>query len=177
MHSTKCCDCLKFKNFIAATCIQPKKPDTTAGATQHWWYNSVTGLCEPFMWGPGTTTSPASSNGNNFITQEHCYSYCGGSNSLLANNYSICCKNLFNLACQRGVPRLNNRAAFTDPIPRVTTCSADAGCAAVNNLPYTCRTTANPPQCCPLKTSNTTYQTTGVNILTPCTFLVSWNVH
>lgn len=75
-------DLLKIIFFVAFTCIQPKQEaksnvDKSISVRPRWWFNSVTGICEQFMWDPWDETEVQSPN--NFKTREHCESYCGNS--------------------------------------------------------------------------------------------------
>uniref|UniRef100_A0A8R1EIM6 BPTI/Kunitz inhibitor domain-containing protein n=2 Tax=Caenorhabditis japonica TaxID=281687 RepID=A0A8R1EIM6_CAEJA len=58
----------------ALACIQPQLTGPNPSEPR-WWYNSVTGTCQQFMWDSGATEAKFHSP-NNFKTIQHCESYC-----------------------------------------------------------------------------------------------------
>lgn len=65
--------------IVVFTCMQPKNEaklnvDKPNDVRPRWWFNSVTGQCEGFMWDPWDETQVQSPN--NFRTREHCESFC-----------------------------------------------------------------------------------------------------
>lgn len=74
-----------FIQYLALACIQPKIPDTGPGPETRWYYNSVTGTCEQFLWATGGTKG----NANNFRSKDHCESYCRDSMFRYSTNESF----------------------------------------------------------------------------------------
>ncbi|KAL3103012.1 hypothetical protein niasHT_026460 [Heterodera trifolii] len=116
----------------AFTCIQPKRvadngAATPAGVRARWWFNSVTGTCEQFMWDPWeekTLQSP-----NNFKTREHCESYCRDT-------------------CKRGSPQYKHGNTQNDDEPisacqSTSTCGPHFECTAIGSLHLCCPTVQN----------------------------------
>jgi hypothetical protein len=63
--------CVSVPAFI---CMQPTA--TGPNPTEpRWWFNSVTGMCQQFLWDPVASGSGEHSP-NNFRTVEHCESFC-----------------------------------------------------------------------------------------------------
>uniref|UniRef100_A0A914VUL2 BPTI/Kunitz inhibitor domain-containing protein n=1 Tax=Plectus sambesii TaxID=2011161 RepID=A0A914VUL2_9BILA len=118
----------------AFTCIQSRQtPSTAITAETRYWYNSVTGGCEPFLWDPFDTTGIDVSP-NNFRTLEHCQSYCGGT-------------------CDRGSPAYETPTTSTnvyDQTPDLCTYTTD--CADSTN--YACELVDSNSYCCPTVASN-----------------------
>ena len=66
--------CVSFASISALACTQPQA--TGPNPTEpRWWYNSVTGTCQQFLWDP-TAINQYEHSSNNFRTVEHCESYC-----------------------------------------------------------------------------------------------------
>jgi hypothetical protein len=132
----------------AFTCIQPKRAtEVGINLETRYWYNSITNLCEPFTW----SNKEPLSNSNNFRTIEHCMSYCGKTG-------------------RRGAPKLSARAAPTEPLQRIITCSEDQTCITANTVTFTCNRTALPAQCLSTKASTCSNSGARVYITIPETF-------
>uniref|UniRef100_A0A915PL09 BPTI/Kunitz inhibitor domain-containing protein n=1 Tax=Setaria digitata TaxID=48799 RepID=A0A915PL09_9BILA len=108
----------------AFTCIQPKheaNPNAaeSTGVRPRWWFNSVTGTCEQFMWDPWDDSEIQSPN--NFKTREHCESYCRDT-------------------CKRGSPEYS-----TSNEKLISNCQTTASCSSN----YHCKTIGWRQFCCP----------------------------
>uniref|UniRef100_A0A158R459 BPTI/Kunitz inhibitor domain-containing protein n=1 Tax=Syphacia muris TaxID=451379 RepID=A0A158R459_9BILA len=107
----------------AFTCIQPTA--TGPNPTEpRWWYNSVTGMCQQFLWDPVASGSGEHSP-NNFRTIEHCESYCRDT-------------------CSRGAPEYDVRNTILEEKP-ITGCSQATTCG--NH--FECKTVGSVQWCCP----------------------------
>uniref|UniRef100_A0A1I7V943 BPTI/Kunitz inhibitor domain-containing protein n=1 Tax=Loa loa TaxID=7209 RepID=A0A1I7V943_LOALO len=109
----------------AFTCIQPKHEakSNEAGVRPRWWFNSVTGICELFMWDPWDETEVQSPN--NFKTREHCESYCRDT-------------------CKRGSPQYSVGGILNEEEP-ITNCQTMSSCSSN----FECKTTGWRQLCCP----------------------------
>uniref|UniRef100_A0A914UJW3 BPTI/Kunitz inhibitor domain-containing protein n=1 Tax=Plectus sambesii TaxID=2011161 RepID=A0A914UJW3_9BILA len=111
----------------AFTCIQPTA--TGSNPTEpRWWYNSVTGVCQQFLWDP-TATGVNDHSPNNFRTVEHCESYCRD-------------------ACARGSPEYDVRMTIVEESP-INGCLQSPSCSAN----YECKTIGSLQWCCPTVSS------------------------
>uniref|UniRef100_A0A914QNB9 BPTI/Kunitz inhibitor domain-containing protein n=1 Tax=Panagrolaimus davidi TaxID=227884 RepID=A0A914QNB9_9BILA len=91
----------------ALACVQPQV--TGPNPTEpRWWYNSVTGTCQQFLWDPAATQAQFHS-ANNFRTIDHCESYCRDT-------------------CSRGSPQYTNEANVYAERP-IHGCSTSITCA------------------------------------------------
>uniref|UniRef100_A0A913HEF1 BPTI/Kunitz inhibitor domain-containing protein n=1 Tax=Strongyloides stercoralis TaxID=6248 RepID=A0A913HEF1_STRER len=116
----------------AFTCIQPKREADSgsaapAGVRPRWWFNSVTGNCEQFMWDPWDESELQSSN--NFKTREHCESYC-----------------LF--TCKRGAPQYISRTVTNEDEPinncqSTGTCGGNFECTSIGSMQLCCPTVSS----------------------------------
>uniref|UniRef100_A0A914CEW4 BPTI/Kunitz inhibitor domain-containing protein n=1 Tax=Acrobeloides nanus TaxID=290746 RepID=A0A914CEW4_9BILA len=109
----------------ALACIQPQV--TGPNPTEpRWWFNSVTGTCQQFLW-DATATQSQYHSPNNFRTIDHCESYCRDT-------------------CSRGSPQYTVEAVtqvFTER--PLTGCTTSITCA--ND--YQCTTIGSQHMCCP----------------------------
>ncbi|PAV55962.1 hypothetical protein WR25_14492 isoform B [Diploscapter pachys] len=113
----------KADGICSFTCVQPTA--TGPNPTEpRWWYNSITGMCQQFLWDP-TATGPGEHSPNNFRTVEHCESYCRDS-------------------CARAAPEYEHRSTLLEETP-ITGCSQATTCS--NN--YECKTVGSAQWCCP----------------------------
>ncbi|CAB3401564.1 unnamed protein product [Caenorhabditis bovis] len=107
----------------AFTCIQPTA--TGPNPTEpRWWYNSITGMCQQFLWDP-TAAGPGEHSPNNFRTVEHCESFCRDT-------------------CSRGVPEYVQRSSFLEQTP-ITGCAQTSSCG--HN--FECKSVGSTQWCCP----------------------------
>ncbi|CAG9534594.1 unnamed protein product [Cercopithifilaria johnstoni] len=116
----------------AFTCIQPKHEaksnvDESTGVRPRWWFNSVTGICEQFMWDPWDETEVQSPN--NFKTQEHCESYCRDT-------------------CKRGLPqylarRISNEEETINNCQTMTSCLSNFECKTIGWKQLCCPSVAS----------------------------------
>uniref|UniRef100_A0A1I8EWG0 BPTI/Kunitz inhibitor domain-containing protein n=1 Tax=Wuchereria bancrofti TaxID=6293 RepID=A0A1I8EWG0_WUCBA len=116
----------------AFTCMQPKREaklnvKESAGVRPRWWFNSVTGICEQFMWDPWDETEVQSPN--NFKTREHCESYCKDT-------------------CKRGAPEYSVGRTLNEEEP-ITNCQTINSCSTN----FECKTNDWRQLCCPSVTS------------------------
>ncbi|KAK6102220.1 Kunitz/Bovine pancreatic trypsin inhibitor domain family protein [Brugia pahangi] len=116
----------------AFTCMQPKREaklnvKESAGVRPRWWFNSVTGICEQFMWDPWDETEVQSPN--NFKTREHCESYCKDS-------------------CKRGAPEYSVGRILNEEEP-ITNCQTINSCSTN----FECKANDWREVCCPSVTS------------------------
>ncbi|VDK47292.1 unnamed protein product, partial [Cylicostephanus goldi] len=108
----------------ALACIQPQV--TGPNPTEpRWWYNSVTGTCQQFMWDPAASEARYHS-ANNFRTIQHCESYCRDT-------------------CQRGSPQYSGEQGLNGQRPltscsTITSCSSDYQCSAIGSQHLCCPT-------------------------------------
>ncbi|KAL4002748.1 Kunitz/Bovine pancreatic trypsin inhibitor domain family protein [Acanthocheilonema viteae] len=112
----------------AFTCIQPKHEAKSnvkgsTGIRPRWWFNSVTGMCEQFMWDPWDETEVQSPN--NFKTREHCESYCKDT-------------------CKRGSLQYSISRILNEEEP-ITNCQTMSSCS----FNFECKTTDWKQLCCP----------------------------
>ncbi|CAJ0580849.1 unnamed protein product, partial [Mesorhabditis spiculigera] len=109
----------------ALACIQPQV--TGPNPTEpRWWYNTVTGTCQQFMWDPAAS-SASHHSANNFRTIQHCESYCRDT-------------------CTRGAPQYTADTAPSIQQERaVTACGASTSCA--ND--FACTAVGSQHLCCP----------------------------
>ncbi|VDK81188.1 unnamed protein product [Litomosoides sigmodontis] len=112
----------------AFTCIQPKQEaksnaDESTGVRPRWWFNSVTGVCEKFMWDPWDESEVQSPN--NFKTREHCESYCRDT-------------------CKRGAPQHSAKEISSEE-ESITNCQTINSCL----FNFECKTTGWKQLCCP----------------------------
>ncbi|KAK0420841.1 hypothetical protein QR680_014918 [Steinernema hermaphroditum] len=111
----------------ALACIQPQVTGPNSSEPR-WWYNSVTGTCQQFLWDPSATMSKHHS-ANNFRTIDHCESYCRDT-------------------CARGSPQYSIEAQVY--LERaVTGCSNSVSCA--ND--FQCNSVGSQHLCCPTPAS------------------------
>ncbi|EPB69114.1 Kunitz/Bovine pancreatic trypsin inhibitor domain protein [Ancylostoma ceylanicum] len=123
----------------ALACIQPQA--TGPNPTEpRWWYNSVTGTCQQFMWDP-TASDAKYHSANNFRTIQHCESYCRDT-------------------CQRGSPQYSGEPSANVERP-VTSCSSSASCGS----DFQCSSIGSQHLCCLTPSSITTLQQDGVRTL------------
>uniref|UniRef100_A0A914UM15 BPTI/Kunitz inhibitor domain-containing protein n=1 Tax=Plectus sambesii TaxID=2011161 RepID=A0A914UM15_9BILA len=107
----------------AFACIQPKKGEE-GGIEPRWWYNSIAGTCQQFLWNPATTDGSP----NNFRTLDHCESYCRDT-------------------CIRGSPEYTTTAATPsaqspiDGCASSTACSSSYDCTTIGSLQWCCLST------------------------------------
>uniref|UniRef100_A0A914YYM5 BPTI/Kunitz inhibitor domain-containing protein n=1 Tax=Panagrolaimus superbus TaxID=310955 RepID=A0A914YYM5_9BILA len=107
----------------ALSCVQPQV--TGPNPTEpRWWYNSVTGTCQQFLWDPAATQAQFHS-ANNFRTIDHCESYCRDT-------------------CTRGSPQYTNEANVYAERP-IHGCSTSITCANE----YQCTAVGSQHLCCP----------------------------
>ncbi|KAK6742663.1 hypothetical protein RB195_010116 [Necator americanus] len=111
----------------ALACIQPQM--TGPNPTEpRWWYNSVTGTCQQFMW-DSTASDAKYHSANNFRTIQHCESYCRDT-------------------CQRGSPQYSSEHTVNVERP-VTSCSSSASCSS----DFQCSSIGSQNLCCPTPAS------------------------
>lgn len=126
--------------FTALVCIQPKIASTGAAGSNRYWYNSITGGCEPFLFDPLT------GNSNAFLTPEFCLSYCGAG-KIIFHDKILFISFAFIAACDHGPPLLT--AASTTALNRARTCTTAADCiSTVTGQTYTCTATGPTSTCC-----------------------------
>ncbi|KAK6052764.1 Kunitz/Bovine pancreatic trypsin inhibitor domain protein [Cooperia oncophora] len=107
----------------ALACTQPQV--TGPNPTEpRWWYNSVTGTCQQFMWDPHASEAQYHS-ANNFRTIQHCESYCRDT-------------------CSRGSPQYSGEAQVNVERP-VTSCASSVSCG--ND--FQCAAVGSQHLCCP----------------------------
>uniref|UniRef100_A0A0K0E3E6 Kunitz/Bovine pancreatic trypsin inhibitor domain protein n=1 Tax=Strongyloides stercoralis TaxID=6248 RepID=A0A0K0E3E6_STRER len=106
----------------AFVCIQPSATGPNPSEPR-WYYNTITGQCNQFMWDP-FASGPGDHSPNNFRTLEHCESYCK--------------------AYCRGSPEYEVRKTFIEETP-ITGCSINIPCS--NN--YECKSIGSLSLCCP----------------------------
>ncbi|PIC39169.1 hypothetical protein B9Z55_010940 [Caenorhabditis nigoni] len=107
----------------ALACIQPQLTGPNPSEPR-WWYNSVTGTCQQFMWDSGASEAKYHSP-NNFKTIQHCESYCRDT-------------------CQRGSPQYSTESTVHSERP-ITSCAASVSCA--ND--FQCTAIGSQHLCCP----------------------------
>uniref|UniRef100_A0A0N4ZV39 BPTI/Kunitz inhibitor domain-containing protein n=1 Tax=Parastrongyloides trichosuri TaxID=131310 RepID=A0A0N4ZV39_PARTI len=111
----------------ALTCSQPAVSGSNPTEAR-WWFNSITGNCQQFLWDP---IAPAAGDHspNNFKTMEHCQSYCRDT-------------------CPRSYPQYNKAKSILKERP-LTSCSTTTTCG--ND--YQCKNIGSEHLCCPTVTS------------------------
>uniref|UniRef100_A0A1I7UQT5 Kunitz/Bovine pancreatic trypsin inhibitor domain protein n=1 Tax=Caenorhabditis tropicalis TaxID=1561998 RepID=A0A1I7UQT5_9PELO len=107
----------------AFTCVQPTA--TGPNPTEpRWWYNSITGMCQQFLWDP-SASGPGEHSPNNFRTVEHCESFCRDT-------------------CSRGAPEYVHRSSFLEQTP-ISGCAQTSACS--HN--FECKSVGSTQWCCP----------------------------
>uniref|UniRef100_A0A158PKP8 Kunitz/Bovine pancreatic trypsin inhibitor domain protein n=1 Tax=Angiostrongylus costaricensis TaxID=334426 RepID=A0A158PKP8_ANGCS len=106
----------------AFTCQQPKRGEADElGAVPRWWFNSVVGSCQQFLFDPSSTdVSP-----NNFETLHHCESFCRDT-------------------CLRGNPAYVSMRTNVGQVPQ-DGCSMGQPCSE----PFNCVDVGSQSLCCP----------------------------
>uniref|UniRef100_A0A158P937 Kunitz/Bovine pancreatic trypsin inhibitor domain protein n=1 Tax=Angiostrongylus cantonensis TaxID=6313 RepID=A0A158P937_ANGCA len=106
----------------AFTCQQPKRGEAhELGAVPRWWFNSVVGSCQQFLFDPSSTdVSP-----NNFETLHHCESFCRDT-------------------CLRGNPAYVSMRTNVGQVPQ-DGCSMGQPCSE----PFNCVDVGSQSLCCP----------------------------
>ncbi|KRX78894.1 Uncharacterized protein T06_8406 [Trichinella sp. T6] len=109
--------------FLTMTCIQSKSDvvSSAVGAQSRYWYNSITGNCEQFLY----DTTSEFTTANNFLTIEQCQSYCS-------------------VTCKRGLPQYVGSAP--KQCQSNSQCGSTAGkyqCATVGAKRYCCPSISN----------------------------------
>uniref|UniRef100_A0A0N5CCW1 Kunitz/Bovine pancreatic trypsin inhibitor domain protein n=1 Tax=Strongyloides papillosus TaxID=174720 RepID=A0A0N5CCW1_STREA len=116
----------------ALTCTQPavSGPNPTEA---RWWFNSITGQCQQFLWDP---TAPAAGDHspNNFKTMEHCQNYCRDT-------------------CVRSYPQYTKAKSILKERP-ITSCSTTTSCGNE----YQCKSIGSEHLCCPTIASICSYK-------------------
>uniref|UniRef100_A0AC34QSG3 BPTI/Kunitz inhibitor domain-containing protein n=2 Tax=Panagrolaimus sp. JU765 TaxID=591449 RepID=A0AC34QSG3_9BILA len=107
----------------AFTCIQPLEQGDEPSIPR-WWYNSITGTCNQFLWDPNQAEGVSP---NNFRTIEHCESYCRDT-------------------CRRGPNQFSeSKWSILDDTPVANCIHQSATCASE----YTCTLIGSQQTCCP----------------------------